>query len=104
MTNYLDQGSSGKDKGETEDVMLACKAPGDKPCSTPKTNSLVCCADADFKQIYPPLHAVLLLPPQFISFLGKRGVCQAAEGCQLSWELSEEPSTQGSVRFRASAP
>lgn len=52
--------------------MLTCEAPDDKSCSPSKTQlpagtpSLVCCAEADFRLIYSPLHAALLLPSEFI--------------------------------------
>lgn len=65
VTNYTRHSSSGKSKGETEVVVLTCKAPDDKSYSPSKTGSLVCCAEADFRLIYSPLHAALLLPPEF---------------------------------------
>lgn len=65
VTNYTDHSSFGKSKGETEGVVLTCKAADDKSYSPRKTSSLVCSAEEDFRLTYSPLHAALLLPPEF---------------------------------------
>lgn len=58
-----------------------------------KAHISVCCARADLRLTYLSLRAALLLPPELLSSVGKCGFCcQAAVGCQLSWELFEEPT------------
>jgi len=64
---------------------------------------LVCCAVADLRLTYPPLHAALLLPPEFLSLASVVSAKPQWDVTQLGAVL-RSPYTQGNIPFCASVP